>query len=112
MIAADRNAVAATTANTNTSAQTGPYVPERHLTRTRKSAPCLTRLRSHGLHSAASASPPSEKVIHSLSQPSRARDILPKNIRLKLSFTIHIILALENASSHLDELSTEVAFIL
>jgi len=42
----------------------------------------------------------------------RARDILPKNIRLKLSFTIHIILALENASSHLDELSTEVAFIL
>jgi hypothetical protein len=31
---------------------------------------------------------------------------------LKLSFTIHIILALENASSHLDESSTEVAFIL
>jgi hypothetical protein len=47
-----------------------------------------------------------------LAGAGRARDILPKNIRLKLSFTIHIILALENASSHLDESSTEVAFIL
>jgi hypothetical protein len=42
----------------------------------------------------------------------RARDILPKNIRLKLLFTIHITLVPENASSRSDELSTEVSFIL
>ena len=43
---------------------------------------------------------------------ARPRDIRPKNIRLKLSFTIHITLAPENASSRSDESFTEVAFIL
>jgi hypothetical protein len=42
----------------------------------------------------------------------QARDILPKNIRLKLLFSIHTTLALENASSRSDESSTEVACIL
>jgi hypothetical protein len=48
----------------------------------------------------------------SLAIQGRARDILPKNIRLKLLFTIHITLVPENASSRSDELSTEVSFIL
>jgi hypothetical protein len=42
----------------------------------------------------------------------QARDILPRNIRLKLSFTIHTTLAPENASSRSDESFTEVAFIM
>jgi hypothetical protein len=47
-----------------------------------------------------------------LAGAGRAHDILPRNIRSKLSSIIRIILALENASSRSGDSFTAVAFTL